>query len=364
MTTLVIAGNKREVVSDAKLYDAREHRVRDLDQWEGPKSAANVTHSPPDAVWLGGESFGGKRNRTEARQTLYKGGREHGHGSGNGAGVRFENSPGITVRRHHSRYAWDPIKFAVGSKDWTVEECLLEHARDDAIESDHQYNGRILRSYIRLAHTLFSVTPGGSRHLDGPVTIELRDSLFFSGNMLEDRLSAWRDRSDRDYSWGHEESGGQLFKVRGFGDRAGGGEGITINCVNCAFMMVHNPQTSWSNLRFFQDMTALGSGNRLYYLVPGGEGLDLIDFKGGKVPGQFQLARRPELWDFVSNDPAGWAVEEARWFSTVWNGEEDDDGDDEKPPPPPLDDPRDLRIAALEDALRDIRDRVGNISGL
>lgn len=361
MSTLVITGNKREVVSGAKLYDAREHRVHDIDQWDGPKSAANVTHSPAGAVWLGGESFGGRRNRTEARQTLYK----RGPGSGNGAGVRFEESPGITVRRHHSRYAWDPIKFAVGSKDWTVEECLLEHARDDAIESDHQHDGRVIRSYFRWAHSLLSVTPGGSRHLAGPVTIELRDSLFSSGNILEGGLSAWRDRDDRDYKWGHADSGSQLFKVRGFGDRAGGGEGITIKCINCAFMMVHNPRTSGSNLRFFQDMTALGSGNRLYYLVPGGEGLDLVKFKGGMVPKQFQLDRRPDLWDFVSNDPTGWTAEEARWFSAVWSGDVDENGDDEDdPPPPPPEDPKDVRIAALEDVLRDIRDRIGNIPNL
>lgn len=353
MTTLVISGTERAVVSGADLYDARTHRVV-VDQWDGPKSAANVTASPRGALWLGGQSIGSHRNRTEARQTLYK----RGPGSGNGAGVRFENSPEITCRRHYSEYAWDPIKFASGSMGGIVEECLLTHARDDCIEADPDEGPglkfTVRRSALLDFHTMCSVTPGGGNSLSHPVTIEFLDSIMSSGNILANGLSAWRDRDDRDYAWGDADSGSQVFKLRGVAGMSdvGGGSGITCRFINNAIMMRHNPRTSRSNLRLFQSMTITpdSRGNRFYYLGDG-KGLNLITFKGGLVPEEFELHRYPDVWDFVSNDPAQWAeAEHQRWLNEVWFGEEPDgNGNGE---PPPADCVAELaRIAELEAAL-------------
>jgi len=353
MATQVLSGSERQVVHGADLYDARGLRVV-LDQWAGPNSAANVTSSPPGAVFRGGQGIGGNRNRTEARQTLYK----RGPGSGNGASVRMEDSPECTVLGHYSEYAWDPIKFSGSTRDWTIERCLCRNARDDAIEDDVGYSGIVRKSAFLDCHSLLSVTPGGSAPLSGPCTIRFEDCLFSSGNLLADGSSAWRDRDDRNYAWGHPNGGSQIFKVRGYGPDAGGGAGITIELYRCAFMVRYGIVTTKANLRFFQDMALRGEGNVFYYLGDF-RALTKVALKGGFVPAEYELGKHPEVWARVSNDAEEWADLERNWVA-AWKADQDLPIPDPDPKPDPDTDPQptddvDAGLAAMDQGVARLR---------
>ena len=311
-------GLNRQVVNGAEHYDATAATVR-VEQGTN-NTGYNVTSSPQGAVFLGGRTLGQGANRTMTWAPLYA--------RGNGACVRLENSPGMTVRHHYGEFCWDGIKVAPGSGGWTVEDSWLRHIRDDAIEADAQgaHDGVVRRSFLDGVHTLISVTPGKGHSLQERAHIELRDNVMSLGCGLDDG----RPCEDRDkrlkFGWARPRGSGQAFKV------AGSGQAIEILFQGNVVAMGAEPvdgawvevgiNTAPPNLRFFQDLTVLpgSTGNTFYWL--GGcdfDGLEMTTLHGACVPARFELD--PAVWTRASNDRAAWETEVARWTREVWEHE-------------------------------------------
>ena len=308
-------GLNRQVVKGAEQYDATTATVR-VEQGTN-NTGYNVPNSPKGAVFLGGRTLGQGANRTMTWRPLYT--------RGNGACVRLENSPEVTVRHHYGEFCWDGIKLATGSYDWTVEDSWLRHIRDDAIEADHHgaHSGVVRRSFLDGVHTLISVTPGKGQSLQARARIEFQDNLLSLGCGLDDG----RPCEDRDkrlkFDWARPRGSGQAFKV------AGSGEAIDILFRGNVVAMGAEPterdwtevgiNTAGGNLRFFQDLTVLpgSTGNTFYWL--GGcdfRGLEMVELHGACVPERFEL--EPAVWTHASNDRAAWEAEVARWKREVW----------------------------------------------
>ena len=97
--TEVVSGDQgfnRQVLQDAELYDATDATV--LVEQGRNNTGYNIARSPAPAMFLGGRTIGQGINRTTAWRSLYH--------RGNGACLRFENSPNFTVRRHYGEFCW------------------------------------------------------------------------------------------------------------------------------------------------------------------------------------------------------------------------------------------------------------------
>ena len=242
--TRVITGDKgfdRQELSGAGLYDATGATVH-VTQGRN-NTCFNIRPSSPDgALFLGGRCIGEGINRTEPWAPV--------HGAGNGASVRFEGSPGLTVRHHYSEYAWDPIKPATGSSNWKVEDSWLKHARDDAIEADHggAHSGIVRRTFFDGVHTFLSVTPGQGAPVGGRPRVELHDNLMSLGCGLPGGRACENRAKRLEFAWSRPTGSGQAFKVRGCGDD------IDILFRGNVVMMETGINSAGSNLPFFQCM--------------------------------------------------------------------------------------------------------------
>jgi hypothetical protein len=318
--TEVIAGDlgfDRQVLRGAELYDATDATV--LVEQGRNNTGYNVRSSPERAMFLGGRTLGQGANRTMTWRPLYD--------RGNGACIRFENSPRFTVRRHFGEFCWDPIKVASGSNNWAVEESWIRHARDDAIEADHHgaHDGVVRRSLLEGVHTFLSVKPGKGQPIEGRARVEFHDNVMSLGCGLDDGLPC-EDRDKRlKYGWARPRGSGQAIKL------AGCGEAVDIlfrnNVVAIGAELVDGEwvelgiNTSGSNLRFFQcaQVDPASTGNTFYWL--GGcdfRGLEMTTLHGACVPRKFELD--PDVWTAASNDRDAWLAEVARWRTEIWEG--------------------------------------------
>lgn len=333
--TQVITGDQgfnRQVLEDAELYDATDATV--LVEQGRNNTGYNIVGSPRTAMFLGGRTLGRGINRTREWDFT--------HGQGNGACVRFEDSPEFTVRRHYGEFCWDGLKPAGASSRPVIEEVWLRHIRDDAIEHDHVNSMddptlRISRSYLDSVHTFLSVTPGGGSDIQRRVRVEFHDNVMSLGCGLDDD-NPCEDRDKRlKYAWARPIGSGQAFKVRGCGE-----EIDMLFRGNAVMMGLEETPDGWrevgfntagSNLSIFQCMNVLpGSTDNTFYWLGGCDfrGLEMEQVDGACVPKQFKLD--PAVWTHVSNDRDAWEAEVARWRGEVWEGvapppaDEDDDG--------------------------------------
>ena len=328
--TEVITGDQgfdRQELRGATLYDALDATVHVT---QGRNNTCYVIRpsSPSDAVFLGGRCLGEGANRTLPWRDLYD--------LGNGASVRFEGSPNLTVRHHFSEFAWDPIKPATGSGNWTVEESWIKDGRDDCIEADHAgaHDGVVRRSFLQRCHTFLSVTPGSGQAILERLLVEFEDNLMSLGCGLDDNKPC-EDRDKRlKFAWARPGGSGQAFKVRGCGDE------IDILFRGNVVMMETGLNTGASNLPFFQCMHVQpGSTDNTFYWLGGCDfrGLEMTTLHGACVPKAFQLD--PAVFTRASNDRAAWEAEVARWRAAVWEGVE-----------APLPSPPDVAVSELEPA--------------
>jgi hypothetical protein len=320
--TEVVSGDQgfdRQELGGAELYDATEATV--LVEQGRNNTGYNIVRSPAPAMFLGGRTLGRGSNRTTPWRSLYD--------QGNGACVRFESSPNLTVRRHYGEFCWDGLKPVTGSRNWTVEDSWLRHIRDDAIEADHAgaHDGVVRRTFFEGVHTFLSVTPGDGEAIHGHVRVEFHDNLMSLGCGLDDGKPC-EDRSKRlQYAWSRPDGSGQAFKVRGCGDD------VDILFRGNIVMMETGINTAGANLPIFQCMRVLpgSTGNTFYWLgACNFRGLEMTSLHGACVPKQFQLD--PAVWTHASNDRAAWEAEVARWQAEIWDRET-------TPPDPDPDEP-------------------------
>jgi hypothetical protein len=328
--TKVITGDKgfdRQELSGARLYDATGATVH-VTQGRNNTCFNIRPNSPGSAVFLGGRCLGEGANRTLAWRDLYD--------LGNGASVRFEGSAGLTVRRHYSEFAWDPIKPASGSGNWRVENSWIKHARDDAIEADHggAHSGIVRRTFFEGVHGFLSVTPGQGNPIGGRPRVEFHDNLMSLGCGLPGGRACENREKRLKFAWARPTGSGQAFKVRGCGDD------VDILFRNNVVMMETGINSSGSNLPFFQCMRVQpgSTGNTFFWL--GGcdfRGYEMTKLHGACVPARFKLD--PAVWTHASNSRAAWDGHVARWKTEVWSGKEPDPGPDPEPEPAPEPDP-------------------------
>ncbi|MGH6896379.1 MAG: hypothetical protein ACREJ5_07515 [Geminicoccaceae bacterium] len=333
----VIAGEKglhRQSVNGAKLYDATTATV--LVEQGRNNTGYNLSSSPKGAMFLGGRTLGRGSNRTQPWVSV--------HAKGNGACVRFENSPQLTIRRHYGEFCWDGLKPADGAGNWRVEDSWLKHIRDDAIEADHggAHNGQVRRTFFDGVHTFISVTPGKGRAIGGRPRVEFHDNLMSLGCGL-DGGKACENRAKRlKFAWARPQGSGQAFKVRGCG------ADVDLLFRNNVVMIETGVNIGGSNLPFFQCINLLpgSTGNTFFWL--GGcnfRGLEMTKLHGACVPARFKLD--PAVWSHASNDRAAWAAHVARWRAQIWSGK----APASSPPPDVADesDPAEDETAAAED---------------
>lgn len=342
--TIVLEGNyglTRQQPDAADLYDATQ-ATANVEQGTN-NTCWNIRPKdlPQRAEFVGGRCIGVGKNRTWPRKPLYD--------QGNGAGLRSEIRD-FTVRRFYSEYAWDPIKPAATNDRWTILDSWVRSGRDDCIEADHNPDWIVVRhSLFEDCHTLISVTPGGGRHLEHPATIEFHDSVLSIGCMLDDNKACLERDTRAGYPWARPydpatDTGGRgssaPFKVRGFGDDAGCGHGITIRFRGNHFMAgasiaapgpdgeFYTSDDLWQedgfhtparNLDFFQcmEVTPDSTDNTFYWL--GGcdfEGFTMVQLHGACVPQEFNLS--PAQWTAASNSREQWLAVRAKWIAEVW----------------------------------------------
>ena len=300
-------GFNRQVLQGAKTYNGSNATV--LVEQGRNNTGFNIVRSPANATLLGGATLGRGINRTRPWVSV--------HAAGNGACVRFENSPNFTVRRHYGEFCWDGVKPASGSRNWAVEDSWLRHIRDDAIEADHPgaHSGRVRRTFFDGVHTIISVTPGQGRAIQSRARVEFHDNLMSLGCGLDSGRPC-ENRSKRlSSAWSRPQGSGQAMKVRGCGNN------VDILFRGNSVMMETGLNTGGANLAFFQCMNLLpgSTGNTFYWL--GGcsfRGLQMTTLHGACVPAQFRLD--PAVWTRASNNRAAWQAEVARWRATVWGG--------------------------------------------
>jgi hypothetical protein len=309
---------------------------------------------PRGSVHLGGECIGVGGARTMAWRDYYD--------LGNGAAVRFDDSPDLTIRRLRSEYAWDTIKPANNSNDWAVEDSWLRYGRDDTIEADHatSHNGIVRQTFMESVHTYLSVTPGDKNGLTRDVRVEFHDNLMSLGCGLPPGQVCENRAKRLKYSWARPRGSGQAFKTRG-------GPRITLVFRNNVVMQgaellgytwtaagrvqggTWHPvgfNQSKGTFQLFQDLNVQASGNTFYWLgeIPakcnGGtaQGLEFTTFLGACVPAALRL--QPGHWARASNSRAEYVAEMERWYQTVWLGEEpppdeEPEGTDPEPDPEP-----------------------------
>jgi hypothetical protein len=322
--TKVITGDKglsRQVVSGAKLYDATKATV--LVEQGKNNTGYNITGSPQVATLLGGRTLGQGINRTQSWVTV--------HAKGNGACVRFEKSPGLTVRRHYGEFCWDGLKPATGSGNWRVEDSWLKHIRDDAIEADHvgAHNGVVRRTFFDGVHTFISVTPGQSQPISTRVRVEFDDNLMSLGcgvanGNCENRAKRLADPYSR------PRGSGQAFKVRGCGDQVdmlfrGNRVMMGAELVGGQWQPVGLNTAAAPALFQCIRIQPGSTGNTFYWLGPTpancsgvAAGLSFTRLHGACVPAQFKL--NPAVFTAASNDRAAWLAAVARWQGQVWKG--------------------------------------------
>ena len=309
--TKVITGDKgfsRQVLSGARLYDATRATVH-VEQGRNNTCFNIRPSSPKSAVFLGGRCLGKGINRTHPWRAVYD--------KGNGASVRFEGSPSLTVRQHYSEFAWDPIKPASGSGNWRVEDTWIKHARDDAIEADHggAHSGIVRRTFFEGVHGFLSVTPGQGKPIGGRPRVEFHGNLMSLGCGLDGGRPC-EDRAKRlKFAWARPTGSGQAFKVRGCGDD------VDILFQGNVVMMETGINSSGSNQPFFQCMRVQpgSTGNTFFWL--GGcdfRGYDMVKLHGACVPARFKL--NPAVFTHASNSRSAWNAHVARWKAEVWNG--------------------------------------------
>lgn len=82
--------------------------------------------------------------------------------------LRILESPGAVIRDVRIEKAWDAIRIRINSNNFTIENVLIEQARDDAIENDYRHSATIRNVLVDGALSCIALSPpSGSTGTDG-----------------------------------------------------------------------------------------------------------------------------------------------------------------------------------------------------
>jgi hypothetical protein len=82
------------------------------------------------------------------------------------AGVYFKNSPGGQVDGVRIARAWDGVRIGVNSPGFVISNSWLSDMRDDAIENDYLYAGRVEDSLLDGVYQAIALRPDKDRRAD------------------------------------------------------------------------------------------------------------------------------------------------------------------------------------------------------
>ena len=322
--TLSLSGDRghgRVSVGNSELYDADGTFAVDVQQnIQGANTGLWINPGPSNATWRGGAVAGTGINRSVPWDYLY-----HKVEPGNGACVLIGNHQNFTLEHFFCAYPWDGVRWVDNSQNWLIKGSWIADVRDDAIENDHIYSGKVEKSYIEAAHSFYSATPGGGG-ASRPHRLEVVDNLISLGCQLDGKKPC-EDRAKRlGYAWSRPVGNGQFFKVNGCGadiDILFKGNSVMMGASQAADGSWYEVgfNTAGANLSFFQCMNILpgSTGNSFYWL--GGcdfKGLKMVQLHGACVPEMFKLD--PAIFTLASNSRPEWEARVAKWQSEVWGG--------------------------------------------